>query len=99
MGTVHVRIGEITPGSNPVLTRRPRRAETLTTSTSSTATTITADGGEYATVTVLDAASGVYVVINDNPTASAAGDAIPGGGQQTYGPLKPFDRIAIADVS
>jgi hypothetical protein len=98
MGTVHIRIGEISPGSNPCFTRAPRRAQTLTTSTTSSATSIAADGGEYATITVLDSARGVYVVIGDTPTASASGDAIPNGLQQTYGPLKPGDRIAIADV-
>lgn len=99
MANIHVRFGEIAPGSQPVYQRTPRKSETVTSSASSAQSTNTANSGEYATVTAIDGS--VYVLIGDNPTALASGagmDAVPSGGTKDFGPLKDGDKVAVIDV-
>ena len=94
----HVEFGEVMGAGAPVYQRIPRTAEKLTT-TSSAATTATAIGGEYATVTAIGA--DVYVLIGSNPTALASGAGmrfITAGATRDFGPLQEGDKVAAIDA-
>lgn len=76
---------------------KPRVAETITSSGTSQATTITASVNEIAHIT----ASGGAVFINYGaaPTAaSGSGDLIPDGGSLQIGGLASGDKVAVIDV-
>ena len=99
MASIHIRFGEITPGSDPVFQRVPRKSETVTSSGTSAQSTNTANSGEYVCITALDGS--VYSLVGENPTALASGagmEAIPSGGFKVFGPLKDLDKVAVIDV-
>lgn len=94
----HIEFGEVMPAGVPVYPRIPRAAEKITT-TSTTQSTNTANGGEFATVTAIGA--DIYVLIGSNPTALASGVGmaiVPAGGTRNFGPLKDLDKVAAIDV-
>lgn len=95
----HVEFGEVMMAGAPVYPRLPRKAE-IVASASSTQTSFTANGGEFATVTAI--AADVNVAIGSNPTALAAGTnqaRIPVGVTRDFGPLKDGDKVAVIDAT
>lgn len=97
MANIHIRFGEIMPGDAPVYQRVPRSSEVITSSGSNQTTTMTATGGDYATITAIDGA--VYVDIAASPNASTnKREAVPSGGTKDFGPLKEGDKVAVVDV-
>lgn len=102
MASIHVRFGEITPGGNPVYQRKPRATEVIGSSGATATGTVRAQASEYVTISVPgDAAAGVYAWIyaDDEPAAAtSAGDAVPPGSKETFGPLKAGDRVSVIDM-
>lgn len=95
----HIEFGEVMPGSVPVYTRTPRSAESITTTTS-TATTAEAVGGDYASVMAVGA--DIMVAIGSSPTAVAGGAGmrrVAAGSIRDFGPLKDGDKVAAIDAS
>lgn len=95
----HVELGEVMMAGAPAYSRMPRRAEILTTGTS-TQTSFSANSGEFATVTAITA--DVNVAIGPNPTALAAGTnqfRVAAGATRDFGPLKDEDKIACINAT
>lgn len=95
----HVEFGEVMMAGAPVYPRLPRKAE-IVSSASSTQTSFTANSGEYATVTAITA--DVNVAIGSNPTALAAGTnqaRVAAGAARDFGPLKDGDLVAVIDAT
>jgi len=97
MATVHVTFrNAVQMGGSSILSREPRAAESLTSSGTSDATTITAQQGEVASITASGGA--VYVAVGASPTAvSGAGDLVPDGGRLDIGAMLNGDKIAVID--
>lgn len=84
MSTMHVAFCAVMGGGAPVYAAKPRAAQAVTTSGTAAATTITAQGGEYARVAAVDAA----LYVTTGATASAAtGYYVPIGGVLDLGPM------------
>lgn len=84
-------------GGTSVYSRAPRASETITSSASSQATTITAEAGEIATITASGGA--VHVIAGPSPTAATTtGDLVPDGGRLELGFLLAGDKIAVIDA-
>lgn len=97
MATVHIRFGGVMGSGAPVYAPIPKRAETITSSGSSQASTKAADGGDYCTVT--SSGGAVFVAIGQAPVAaSGSGDMIPDGSSIDFGPLTDGDKVAIINV-
>lgn len=95
MSTMHVVFGPVMGGGAPVFAGNARSAEAVTTSGTSAASNITAQAGEYATVSAHDAA--LYVAVSKVAT-SAVGYYIGIGEKITIGPLKTGDTISGIEV-
>jgi hypothetical protein len=102
MGTAHVTFSQAGGGNVPVLASVPTSVQTLTTSTTATATAITARGGEYATI-MLGQTS--YVSMARAPVAGASTDGaatksylLPAG-VHSFGPLAQDDKVSVKDLA
>lgn len=98
MATVHITFRAPTQvGGTSILSRSPRVAETLTSSGTSGATTISAHQGEIADIVASGGA--VYVAIGANPTAVVGeGDLVPNGGRIQIGFMNTTDKVATIDA-
>lgn len=84
-------------GGTSVYSRQPRASQTITSSASSQASTITALAGEIATITASGGA--VHVIAGSAPTAATTtGDLVPDGGSIELGFMLTGDKIAIIDA-
>ncbi len=96
MANAFIEFGEVMASGSPVYGRVPRVSENIATSTTTQSTTITANGGEYATVIAGDA--DIYVAIGTTPTAVAGqGRMVRAGMIRDFGPLKDEDKVAVID--
>lgn len=95
MATVHVEFGGAMGGGAPVYTGL-RASETITTSGASQAAAITAESGEYARVSALDAA--VYVAVS-RPAEYDPRRVVLAGASLDIGPLKAGDTINLIDAA
>lgn len=76
---------------------KPRTAETLTATSTSAQSTITARLGEICRITTT---ADVYVNYGASPTAAASsGDLIPAGGMLDIGPMSSLDKVAVITVA
>lgn len=91
MSSMHVTFGGANGGGVPVLARRPRIAETVTTSGSSASSTAAAEDSDFARVTAVDAA--LYVAAGSSVSA-ATGYYVPSGTSVDIGPLQLGDVIS-----
>lgn len=99
MSTIHVRFGEAMGAGAPVYAPLPRASESVTSSATSAATTIEAQGGDFASVSAVDGS--VYMTIGSSPTALASGanmHVVLSGQTKDFGPLKDGDKVAVIDV-
>ena len=96
----YVEFGEAMVMGAPIYARLPRVSQELTDTSSSVATTITANSGEIATVTAVG--TDLMVMIGPNPEASAEGGGqhvfLPAGTTRNFGPMKDLDKIAAIDT-
>lgn len=84
-------------GGTSVYSRAPRASQTITSSASSQATTITAEAGEIATITASGGA--VHFIAGSAPTAATTtGDLVADGGRVDIGFMLAGDKIAIIDA-
>lgn len=99
MATVHVTFrNAVQVGGSSILSREPRAVETLTSSGSSAATTITARQGEVASITA--SSNDVFIAVGAAPTAVAsAGDLVPAGSRLDIGFMQDGDKIAVIDAA
>lgn len=99
MATVHITFRNIVDlGASAVASRSPRAAQTITSSGTSQASTITALSGEIAAITAVGGP--VFVAIGGTPVAaSGAGDLIPDGGHLELGGLITGDKIAVINAA
>jgi hypothetical protein len=98
MATIHVTMFSATAnGSASFYAASPRVAETITSSGSSQATTITALTGE--TASIVASGGAVWVLAGTSPTAvSGAGYLLPDGGRLELYPMVGGYAIAVKDV-
>lgn len=92
----HVEFGTVMGGGAPTYGGL-RAAQTIT--TTSSAQTAAAQGGDYAAITAIGAA--VYFAVGPNPTALASGVNMrycAAGATRDIGPLKEGDKIAAIDA-
>lgn len=84
-------------GGTSVYSRAPRASQTITSSASSQASTITALTGEIATITASGGA--VHVIVGSSPTAATTtGDLVPDGATLELGFMLDADKVAIIDA-
>ena len=97
MSAIHITLGQVMGAGAPVFAPTPRAVQALASDSTSTASTITADDGDYACI----AAYGGDVLITIGPSPVAAtgtGYRIATGTRMEFGPLKAGDRIAVIDA-
>lgn len=97
MATLHVRFGAAMGGGAPIYAPTPSAAQSITTSGSSQASTVSATQGDIGTVKVTG--GNVYVTVGQSPTASAgAGFYLGDGDRVDFGPLRGGDKIAVINA-
>lgn len=95
MATVHIRIGKVMGAGTPTYQKGGRTA-TITSSSSSQATTIAAEDGDFATI----CASGGNVRIAFLATALASsGEWVLDGQTRDFGPLNRGDTVSVIDMA
>lgn len=96
MAKVHITFHSAMGGGAPISGCRPHSAETIVSSGTSQATTISASVGDFISVTAL---SDVYSAIGTAPVAaSGSGDLVPAGATKTFGPASAGFKVAIIDA-
>lgn len=100
MATAYIRFGGAMGGGAPVLSPIPQATQTINTSATSQATTISSNG-TYARITVAGPSNDVVrYAVGANPVALAgSGDVVLAGQSVDIGPLSIGDRIAVIDAS
>jgi len=98
MANAHIRFGGCMGGGAPVLSPMPRASATINTTSTSAATSITANSGDF--VRVVASGGPVRIAIGPNPTAIAgAGDVVLDGMAVDLGPLSAGDKVAAIDAA
>ena len=98
MATVQITFGAAVDGVAPVAAMQPAAAETITSSGTSQATTITTRRGQICSVTA--SGGNVWVTAAGTPTASAGTThLVPDGATRDFGFLEDGWRIAVIDAS
>jgi uncharacterized protein YcgI (DUF1989 family) len=97
MANIHITFHGAMGGGAPVSACVPFSSETITSSGSNQVTTISADSGDYVSVTAL---SDVYVSMGASPNAAtdATRYLIPAGATQTFGPASRGFKVAVTDA-
>lgn len=97
MATVHVAFSEGNQQYVPVAAKTPSGSEVITSSATSQATTITANNGEFVTITA--SGGNVWAKIGSSPTAASADEWLILDGQtRNFGPCAAGDTCAVIDA-
>ena len=98
MATVHITFSAVTNiGEAALLPKVPRAVQTMTSSGTSAASTITAKKGEVANI--VSSGGAIYVAIGASPTAaSGSGYLVETGERLVLSGLQTGDKVAIKDV-
>lgn len=99
MATVQITFRDpVQVGGTSILSREPRVVQTITSSGTSQASTITGKTGEIADITA--SGNSVWIRVGANPTAATGtGDLVPDGGRVQIGFLQDGDKVAVIDVA
>lgn len=97
MANAHVTFGGAMGGNAPVYASIPDAAQTIASTSSSAASTITAQSGNFARIAAFG--GGVFIAVGPSPVAaSGAGYYVADGGVLDLGPLKQGDKVAVIDA-
>ena len=97
MATVHIAFGTAMAAGAPAYPRTFSKVEVITSSGSSQATSIKAEGGEYAHIT--PSGGDVHVDVGPSPVAvRGSPHLVCAGNTKLIGVLKEGDKVAILNV-
>jgi len=98
MASAHITLGSVMGGGAPVYAPYPNASQTVTTSASSAASTISAILVDYARIVAQG--GNMRIAVGSAPVATiTAGYVILDGAHLDIGPLKTGDKIAAIDIA